>query len=164
MTTYYKVSIYKNIYSNNKAFKSQTSRGRLELKPNRSNQGSGTWITVLQALLSKSKSLGIFYPFKSHFIASTQVNFGLPLPLFTLLSWLRIPLSLLKYPPINFSACCDSGICSCWRCWKECWFGSKWSYCSIGSFAWRFSDNRVKEDFFVWPTKPLVAPYFQSSF
>ena len=28
--------------NNNKAFKSQTSWGRLELKPSRSNQGSGT--------------------------------------------------------------------------------------------------------------------------
>ena len=69
--------VYNN--NNNKAFKSQTSWGRLELKPNRSNQDSGT-------------SLGIFHPFKSHFIASTQVNFGLPLSLFTLLSWFRIPL------------------------------------------------------------------------
>ena len=81
-----------NYNNNNKTFKSQTSRGRLELKPIRSNQGSGTWIAVFQALLSKAKSLGIFHPFKSPFIASTQVNFGLPLPLFTLLSWLRIPL------------------------------------------------------------------------
>ena len=81
------VQYYNN--NNNKAFKSQTSWGRLELKPNRSNQGSGTWIAVFQALLSKTKSLGIFHPFKSPFIASTQVNFGLPLPLFTLLSWLR---------------------------------------------------------------------------
>ena len=86
---------YNNNNNNNKAFKSQTSWGRLELKPSRSNQGSGTWIAVFQALLSKAKSLGIFYPFKSHFIASTQVNFGLPLPLFTLLSWLRIPLLTL---------------------------------------------------------------------
>ena len=31
-----------NNNNNNKAFKSQTSWGRLELKPNRSNQGSGT--------------------------------------------------------------------------------------------------------------------------
>jgi len=31
-----------NNYNNNKAFKSQTSWCRLELKPNRSNQGSGT--------------------------------------------------------------------------------------------------------------------------
>ena len=45
--------------------------------------------SCFQALLSKAKSLGIFHPFKSPFIASTQVNFGLPLPLFTLLSWLR---------------------------------------------------------------------------
>ena len=81
-----------NHNNNNKAFKFQTSWDRLELKPSRSNQGSGTWITVFQALLSKAKSLGIFHPFKSPFIASTQVNFGLPLPLFTLLSWLRIPL------------------------------------------------------------------------
>ena len=78
--------------NNNKTFKSQTSWGRLELKPSRSNQGSSMWIVVFQALLSKAKSLGIFHPFKSPFIASTQVNFGLPLLLFTLLSWLRIPL------------------------------------------------------------------------
>ena len=31
-----------NNNNNNKAFKSQTSWGRLELKPTRSNQGSGT--------------------------------------------------------------------------------------------------------------------------
>ena len=31
-----------NNNNNNKAFKSQTNWGRLELKPNRSNQGSGT--------------------------------------------------------------------------------------------------------------------------
>ena len=78
--------------NNNKAFKSQTSWGRLELKSSRSNQGSCSWIAVFQALLSKAKSLGILHPFKSPFIASIQVNFGLPLPLFTLLSWLRIPL------------------------------------------------------------------------
>jgi len=65
--------------NNNKAFKSQTSWGRLELKPSKSNQGLGTWITFFHALLSKAKSLDIFYPFKSSFIASTQVNFGLPL-------------------------------------------------------------------------------------
>ena len=78
--------------NNNKVFKSQTSWGRLELKPSRSHQGSGTWIAIFQALLSKAKSLGILHHFKSSFIVSTQVNFGLPLPLFTLLSWLRIPL------------------------------------------------------------------------
>ena len=42
--------------NNNKAFKSQTSWGRVELKPSISNQGSGTWIAVFQALLSKAKS------------------------------------------------------------------------------------------------------------
>jgi len=77
---------------NNKAVKSETSWDRLELKPSRSNQGSGTWIAVFEALLSKAKSLDIFHPFKSPFIASTQVNFGLSLSLFMLLSWLRIPL------------------------------------------------------------------------
>ena len=51
--------------NNNKAFKSQTSWGRLELKPSRNNQGSGMWIVIFQALLSKAKSLGIFHPFKS---------------------------------------------------------------------------------------------------
>ena len=56
------------------SFKSQTSFGRLELKPSRTNQGSGTWIAVFQALLSKAKSLGIFHPFKSPFVNSTQVN------------------------------------------------------------------------------------------
>jgi len=35
-----------NNNNNNKAFKSQTSWGRLELKPIRSNQGSGTRIAV----------------------------------------------------------------------------------------------------------------------
>ena len=77
------LGVYNN---NNKAFKSQTSWGRLELKPSRSNQGSGTWIVIFQALLSKAQSLGIFHHFKSPSIASTQVNSGLPLPLFTLLS------------------------------------------------------------------------------
>ena len=89
-TVSWKQIIYNN--NNNKDFKSQTSCGRLELKPSRSNQGSSMWIAVFQALLSKAKSLGIFHPFKSPFIASTQVNFGLPLPLFTLLSWLRVHL------------------------------------------------------------------------
>ena len=109
-----------NNKNNNKAFKSQTSWGRLELKPNRSNQGSGTWIAVFQAFLSKAKSLGIFYPFKSPFIASTQVNFGLSLPLFTLLSWLRIPL------------CTGASGGLCWTCpnhLNQCWT----SFSSIGA-------------------------------
>ena len=87
---------YSTNNNNNKAFKSQTSWGRLELKPSRNNQGSGTWIAVFQALLSKAKSLDIFHPFKSPFIVSTQVNFGLPLPLFTLLSWLGF-----HYAPVS---------------------------------------------------------------
>ena len=36
------LSFGNNNNNNNKAFKSQTSWGRLELKPNRNNQGSGT--------------------------------------------------------------------------------------------------------------------------
>ena len=98
--------------NNNKAFKSQTSWGRLELKTNRSNQGSGMWIAVFQALLSKAKSLGIFHPFKSPFIVSTQVNFGLPLPLFTLLSWLRIPLRTSDSGGLRWT--CPNHLNRCW--------------------------------------------------
>ena len=107
--------------NNNKAFKSQTSWGRLELKPSRSHQGSGTWIAVFQALLSKAKSLGIFHPFKSPFIASTQVNFGLPLPLFTLLSWLRIPLR---------TGASEGLRCTCPNHLNRCWT----SFSSINHF------------------------------
>ena len=39
---------YNNNNNNNKVFESQTSWGRLELKPSRSNQGSGTWIAVFK--------------------------------------------------------------------------------------------------------------------
>ena len=46
-----------SIIHSNKVFKSQTSWGTLELKHNRSNQGSSTWIAVFQELLSKAKSL-----------------------------------------------------------------------------------------------------------
>ena len=59
--------VWAQVLYNNKAFKSQTSWGRLELKPSRSNQGSAMWIAVFQALLSKAKSLGIFHPFKSFY-------------------------------------------------------------------------------------------------
>ena len=101
-----------NNNNNNKVFKSQTSWGRLELKPSRSNQSSGTWIAVFQALLSKVKSLGIFHPFKSPFIVSTQVNFGLPLPLFTLLSWLRIPLRTGASGGLRWT--CPNHLNRCW--------------------------------------------------
>jgi len=39
------IASYNN--NNNKAFKYQTSWGRLELKPSRSNQGSGTKIALI---------------------------------------------------------------------------------------------------------------------
>ena len=101
-----------NNNNNNKAFKSQISWGRLELKSSRSNQGSGTGIAVFQALISKAKSLGILYHFKSSFIASTQVNFGLLLPLFTLLSWLRIPLRTGAFGGLRWT--CPSHLNQCW--------------------------------------------------
>jgi hypothetical protein len=63
-----------------------------ELKGKRPNHGSGTWIASFQALLSKHNSFGIFHSFKSLLIASSHVKFGRPLPLFTLLSHLMIPL------------------------------------------------------------------------
>ena len=48
----YAMVVYNNNNNNNKAYKSQTSWGRLELKPSRSNQCSGTRIVVFQTLLS----------------------------------------------------------------------------------------------------------------
>ena len=125
--------------NNNKTFKSQTSWDRLELKPSRSNQGSGTWITVFQALLSKAKSLGIFHPFKSPFIASTQVNFGLPLPLFTLLSWLRIPLRTGASGGLRWT--CPNHLNRCWT-----------SFSSIGATPnlSRISSFRTRS-LLVWP-------------
>jgi hypothetical protein len=54
------------------------------------SHGSGTSIAAFQALLSKQRSLGISQPFRSLFIASPHISFGLPLPLLTLVSWLRI--------------------------------------------------------------------------
>jgi hypothetical protein len=48
-------------------------------------------IAVFQALLFRHKSLGISYSLKYLFIVSPHVNFGLPLPLLILLSWLRTP-------------------------------------------------------------------------
>jgi hypothetical protein len=62
------------------------------LKGKRPNHGSGTWIASFQALLSKHNSIGIFHSFKSLLIASSHVKFGRPLPLFTLLSRLMMPL------------------------------------------------------------------------
>ena len=108
--------------NNNKAFKSQTRWGRPELKLSRSNQGSGTRIVVFQALLCNAKSLGIFHSFKSHFIASIQVNFGLPLYLFTLLSWLRIPLRTGASEGLRWT--CPNHLNRCWT-----------SFSSIGATA-----------------------------
>jgi hypothetical protein len=62
------------------------------LKEKRSNDGSGMWIASFQALLSKHNSIGIFHSFKSFLITSSHVKFGRPLPLFTLLSRLMMPL------------------------------------------------------------------------
>ncbi|AQK51550.1 Mediator of RNA polymerase II transcription subunit 15a [Zea mays] len=62
------------------------------LKGKRPNHGSDMWITSFQALLSKHNSFGIFQSFKSLLIASSHVKFGRPLPLFTLLSRLMMPL------------------------------------------------------------------------
>jgi hypothetical protein len=62
------------------------------LKGKRPNHDSGTWIASFQALLSKHNSFGIFHSFKSLLIASSHVKFGRPLPLFTLLTRLMIPL------------------------------------------------------------------------
>jgi hypothetical protein len=64
------------MYNNNIAFQSQASWGRLKLKPNKSHK---LGFRHMKALLSRGKSLGIFHPFKSPFIASYHVNFGLPL-------------------------------------------------------------------------------------
>ena len=120
-------------YNNNKAFKFQTSWGRLELKPSRSNQGSGTWIAIFQSLLSKAKSLGIFYPFKSPFIASTQVNFGLPLPLFTLLSWFRIPLRTGASGGLRWT--CPNHLNRCWTSFSS--IGATPNLSRISSFRTR---------------------------
>ena len=120
--TEFKLRRYNNNNNNNKAFKSQTSWGRLELKPSRSNQGSGTWIAVFQALLSKANSLDIFHPFTSPFIASTQVNFGLPLPLFTLLSCLKI--SLRTGASWDLRWICPNHLNRCWT-----------SFSSIGAIS-----------------------------
>jgi hypothetical protein len=49
-------------------------------------------IAIFHALLFKAKSLVIFHPFEFPFTAAFHINFGLPLPLFSLLSCLRIPL------------------------------------------------------------------------
>ena len=122
-----------NNKNNNKAFKSQTSWGRLELKPSRSNQGSGTWIAVFQALLSKAKSLGIFHHFKSPFIASTQVNFSLPLPLFTLLSWLRIPLRTGASGGLRWT--CPNHLNRCWTSFSS--IGATPNLSRISSFRTR---------------------------
>jgi hypothetical protein len=62
------------------------------LKGKMPNHGLGTWIASFQALLSKHNSIGIFHFFKSLLIASSHVKFGHPLPLFTLLSCLMMPL------------------------------------------------------------------------
>ena len=56
--------------------------------------------------------MGIFYHFKSPFIASTQVNFGLPLSLFTLLSWLRIPLCTGASGGLRWT--CPNHLNRCW--------------------------------------------------
>jgi hypothetical protein len=62
------------------------------LKGKMPNHGSCTWIASFQALLSKHNSFGIFHSFKSLLIAFFHVKFGRPLPLFTLLSRLMMPL------------------------------------------------------------------------
>jgi hypothetical protein len=62
------------------------------LKGKRPNNGSDTWIASFQRFLSKYSSIGIFHSFKSLLIASSHVKFGQPLPLFTLLSRLMMPL------------------------------------------------------------------------
>ena len=123
--------------NNNKAFKSQTSWSRLELKPSRSNQGPGTWIAIFQALLSKAKSLSIFHPFESSFIASTQVNFGLPLPLFTLLSWLRIPLRTGGSGGLRWT--CPNHLNRCWTNFSS--IGATPNLSRISSFRTRSLRN-----------------------
>ncbi|PWZ14777.1 hypothetical protein Zm00014a_011302 [Zea mays] len=62
------------------------------LKGKGPNHGSGSWITSFQGLLSKHNSIGIFHSFKFLLISSSNVKFGRPLPLFTLLSRLMMPL------------------------------------------------------------------------
>ena len=133
--------------NNNKAFKSETSWSRLELKPSRSNQGSGTWIAVFQTLLSKAKSLGIFHPFKSLFIASTQVNFGLSLPLFTLLSWLRIPLRTGASGGLRWT--CPNHLNRCW---------TNFSSIDATPNLLRISSFRTRS-LLVWPQIQHSAPY-----
>ena len=81
------------------------------MKPNKACRLKMT-LASTQALLSKAKSLGIFHPFKSPFIASTQVNFGLPLPLFMLLSWLRIPLRTGASGGLRWT--CPNYLNRCW--------------------------------------------------
>uniref|UniRef100_A0A0A9DSG9 Uncharacterized protein n=1 Tax=Arundo donax TaxID=35708 RepID=A0A0A9DSG9_ARUDO len=84
--------IYNN--NNNKAFQSQTSWGRLEMKPIRSRKpihDFGTWIANFHAPLSIASSLVIFQSFRSLFIDSSRVKFGLPRPLLTLSVRFELP-------------------------------------------------------------------------
>ena len=62
---------------------SQTSWGRLEMKPLR----SGTLIASLQALISKAISLEIFQSLMSLLTDSSHVSLGLPLPLFITINY-----------------------------------------------------------------------------
>ena len=73
---------------------SQTSWGRLEMKPKRhKGHGSGTLIASLQALLSKTNSSEISQSLRSLLTDSSQVSLGLPLPLFTLSTRFSTPLA-----------------------------------------------------------------------
>ena len=73
----YAMVVYNN--NNNKAYKFQTSWGRLELKPSRSNQGSGTWIVVF-LLLPLPKLTSVFLCLSSCYYPGLGFHYA-PVPL-----------------------------------------------------------------------------------
>jgi hypothetical protein len=62
------------------------------LQGKRTHHDPGMWIASFQALIFKHNCFRIFYSFKSLLIASSHDKFGRPLPPFTLLSRLMMPL------------------------------------------------------------------------
>jgi hypothetical protein len=96
--------------NNNKAFYSQAIWGSLELKPNENHKSRFKHMDSFFSMHSYSRLNPWVYSILLSFlfIASSHINFGLPLSLFTFLSCLRIP------PHTGVSR----GLC--WTCLRAC--------------------------------------------